>query len=86
MKRYTGITSAISTRKDWRKSPRKREELKGFALDLLMDLYDNELSYTEELYAGTGWEEDVKAFLCYNANKALMNWATKRYSHRKWRK
>ncbi len=53
--------------------PEKREELKGFALDLLMDLYDNELSYTEELYAGTGWEEDVKAFLCYNANKALMN-------------
>jgi ribonucleoside-diphosphate reductase beta chain len=54
-------------------SEAKREELKGFALDLLMDLYDNELSYTEELYAGTGWEEDVKAFLCYNANKALMN-------------
>ena len=54
-------------------SAEKREELKGFALDLLMDLYDNELSYTEELYAGTGWEEDVKAFLCYNANKALMN-------------
>ena len=54
-------------------SETKREELKGFALDLLMDLYDNELSYTEELYAGTGWEEDVKAFLCYNANKALMN-------------
>ena len=51
----------------------RREELKGFALDLLMDLYDNELSYTEELYAGTGWEEEVKAFLCYNANKALMN-------------
>ena len=51
-------------------SAEKREELKGFALDLLMDLYDNELSYTEELYAGTGWEEDVKAFLCYNANKA----------------
>lgn len=38
-----------------------------------MDLYENELSYTEELYAGTGWEEEVKAFLCYNANKALMN-------------
>lgn len=54
-------------------SPEKREELSDFALDLLMDLYDNELSYTEELYAGTGWEDDVKAFLCYNANKVLMN-------------
>jgi len=51
----------------------EREALKSFALDLLMDLYDNELAYTEALYAGTGWEEEVKAFLCYNANKALMN-------------
>ncbi|QBX82905.1 class 1b ribonucleoside-diphosphate reductase subunit beta [Citrobacter tructae] len=50
-----------------------REELKNFALDLLMDLYDNEARYTEELYAETGWVDDVKAFLCYNANKALMN-------------
>ncbi|WP_204578444.1 class 1b ribonucleoside-diphosphate reductase subunit beta [Citrobacter cronae] len=50
-----------------------REELKNFALDLLMELYDNEAHYTEELYAETGWVDDVKAFLCYNANKALMN-------------
>lgn len=50
-----------------------REELKGFALDLLMELYDNEVRYTEELYADTAWAEDVNAFLCYNANKALMN-------------
>lgn len=54
-------------------SPGDREDLKNFALDLLMDLYDNEARYTEELYAETGWVEDVKAFLCYNANKALMN-------------
>ncbi|MGL4725561.1 MAG: class 1b ribonucleoside-diphosphate reductase subunit beta [Scandinavium sp.] len=54
-------------------SQSEREALKNFALDLLMDLYDNELAYTEALYAGTGWEDDVKAFLCYNANKALMN-------------
>lgn len=50
-----------------------REELKNFALDLLMELYDNEAQYTDELYAETGWADDVKAFLCYNANKALMN-------------
>lgn len=50
-----------------------REELKNFAFDLLMELYDNEARYTEELYAKTGWVDDVKAFLCYNANKALMN-------------
>ncbi|VDY39098.1 ribonucleoside-diphosphate reductase 2 subunit beta [Salmonella enterica subsp. enterica serovar Daytona] len=38
-----------------------------------MELYDNEICYTEALYAETGWVNDVKAFLCYNANKALMN-------------
>lgn len=54
-------------------SPGKREELKNFALDLLMDLYDNELAYSRELYGESGWSDDVSAFLCYNANKALMN-------------
>ena len=54
-------------------SPGKREELKNFALDLLMDLYDNELAYSRELYGESGWFDDVSAFLCYNANKALMN-------------
>ncbi|NDO82849.1 class 1b ribonucleoside-diphosphate reductase subunit beta [Citrobacter sp. NCU1] len=51
----------------------ERESLKDFALELLMALYDNEVRYTEELYAETGWVEEVNAFLCYNANKALMN-------------
>lgn len=54
-------------------SAEERQALKDFALELLLDLYDNELAYTDALYAGTGWEDDVKAFLCYNANKALMN-------------
>ena len=54
-------------------SQAQREELKSFAFDLLLELYDNELQYTDELYAETPWADDVKAFLCYNANKALMN-------------
>ncbi|WP_336219825.1 class 1b ribonucleoside-diphosphate reductase subunit beta [Citrobacter amalonaticus] len=54
-------------------SQSQREELKIFALDLLMELYDNEVRYTDELYADTGWGAEVNAFLCYNANKALMN-------------
>ena len=54
-------------------SQARREELKSFAFDLLLELYDNELQYTDELYAETPWADDVKAFLCYNANKALMN-------------
>lgn len=56
-----------------KETPAEREALKNFALDLLMDLYDNELDYTAALYADSGREEEVKTFLCYNANKALMN-------------
>jgi len=31
------------------------------------------VAYTHSLYDGVGWSEDVKKFLHYNANKALMN-------------
>ena len=44
-----------------------------YAYWLLDKLYENEVKYTEELYDGTGLTEDVKKFLRYNANKALMN-------------
>ena len=37
------------------------------------ELYENEERYTEELYDDLGWTEEVKTFLRYNANKALMN-------------
>lgn len=56
-----------------RVSEAERESLKNFAWDLLMELYENELAYTDALYAESGWAEEVKTFLCYNANKALMN-------------
>ncbi|MGF6192789.1 class 1b ribonucleoside-diphosphate reductase subunit beta [Serratia sp. 2723] len=54
-------------------SPARRQQVKNFAFDLLQDLYDNEVRYTAELYDGVGWTEEVKTFLHYNANKALMN-------------
>lgn len=54
-------------------SAAQQEEQKDYTFSLLMDLYDNEEDYTEDLYDGVGWTEDVKAFLRYNANKALMN-------------
>ncbi|PIJ49159.1 class 1b ribonucleoside-diphosphate reductase subunit beta [Erwinia sp. OLTSP20] len=54
-------------------SSERREELQQFAITLLMSLYENELVYTDELYADVPWAEDVKKFLHYNANKALMN-------------
>ncbi|ATA22898.1 class 1b ribonucleoside-diphosphate reductase subunit beta [Brenneria goodwinii] len=51
----------------------RQQQVKNFAYELLQDLYDNEVLYTQELYDGVGWTEDVKKFLHYNANKALMN-------------
>ena len=51
----------------------RKEELHDYAYSLLMELYDNEVKYTADLYDGIGLTEDVKKFLRYNANKALMN-------------
>lgn len=51
----------------------RQEELKQYAYDLLMELYENEIKYTQDLYDEVGLTEDVKKFLHYNANKALMN-------------
>ena len=51
----------------------ERDELKDYTFELLFELYDNEADYTEDLYDTVGWTEDVKKFLRYNANKALMN-------------
>ena len=56
-----------------RESQQRRDELKDFTFNLLFDLYDNEVKYTQELYDPVGLTEDVKKFLHYNANKALMN-------------
>jgi ribonucleoside-diphosphate reductase beta chain len=54
-------------------SPEEQDEYKEFAYELLLDLYDNEIEYTQSLYDQLGLTEDVKKFLKYNANKALMN-------------
>ncbi|CAG7844011.1 Ribonucleoside-diphosphate reductase subunit beta nrdF2 [Pseudoclavibacter triregionum] len=51
----------------------KRQELKDYTFELLFELYENEVQYTHDLYDPVGLAEDVKKFLHYNANKALMN-------------
>jgi len=51
----------------------EQEEIRSFAYTLLMEMYDNEAKYTADLYDPMGLTEDVKAFLRYNGNKALMN-------------
>lgn len=54
-------------------SPELKEELTVWGYELLLDLYHNEMSYTNDLYAETGLSPDVKSYVRYNANKALMN-------------
>ncbi|PJI84774.1 class 1b ribonucleoside-diphosphate reductase subunit beta [Luteimicrobium subarcticum] len=54
-------------------SAAERDELKAYTYELLFELYENEVQYTADLYDGVGLTEDVKKFLRYNANKALMN-------------
>lgn len=47
--------------------------LNDFAYDLVSRLMVNELKYTEEVYTPIGLTSEVKDYLKYNANKALMN-------------
>ncbi|RAE65500.1 ribonucleotide-diphosphate reductase subunit beta, partial [Burkholderia multivorans] len=47
----------------------RRQELKDYTMNLLFELYENEVSYTHELYDSVGLAEDCKKFLHYNANK-----------------
>ncbi len=54
-------------------SKEKQEELTLWGYELLLDLYQNEMNYTEDIYAETGVSPEVTAYVRYNANKALMN-------------
>ncbi|MFT4217769.1 MAG: class 1b ribonucleoside-diphosphate reductase subunit beta [Micropruina sp.] len=67
---YIGYKYQVALREA---SQARRDELKDYTFDLLYELYDNEENYTEDLYDPLGQTEDVKMFLRYNANKALMN-------------
>ena len=54
-------------------SEAEKQELKDMTYTVLYDLYEIEVKYSAELYDPVGLTEDVKKFLNYNANKALMN-------------
>lgn len=51
----------------------QRKELEQFTIDLLNKLYEIECRYTEEIYDVLNLTSDVKKYVRYNANKALMN-------------
>ncbi len=54
-------------------SKKEQARVKDEAFSLMFSLYELESQYTESLYDDVGLTEDVKHFLHYNANKALMN-------------
>lgn len=49
------------------------EKMKEKLTNLLYELYENELKYTEEIYTEVGLTSEVKEYVRYNANKAMMN-------------
>ncbi|WP_420821005.1 ribonucleotide-diphosphate reductase subunit beta [Shimazuella alba] len=51
----------------------QRDRAKKEVDSLLKVLMENEYRYTEDLYTSIGLDHEVKVFLHYNANKALMN-------------
>ena len=52
-------------------SEEEQEDIRDYMYTMLVDLMENEEVYTDELYGGSGLEDDVKTFLRYNANRAL---------------
>ncbi|WP_336772805.1 class 1b ribonucleoside-diphosphate reductase subunit beta [Paenibacillus sp. MMO-58] len=54
-------------------TPEEQAQLKEEVFALLNTLYENEVVYTDNLYTPIGLQEDVKTYVRYNANKALMN-------------
>lgn len=68
-----GVYVGLLAQEIYNKQTEEKAELRGFAIDLLNELYENELEYTEDLYDQVGLSHDVKKFIRYNANKALMN-------------
>ena len=54
-------------------SESEQEEMKMWVYNLCLELYQNEVKYTQSIYDQVGWTEKVKVFIRYNANKALQN-------------
>ncbi|PFV35670.1 class 1b ribonucleoside-diphosphate reductase subunit beta [Bacillus thuringiensis] len=58
---------------------KEQREVRKETMDLLLELYEIELAYTEEIYTPINLVDDVNAFVRYNANKALMNLGLESY-------
>lgn len=67
---FTGFDAQEIFRTLSEKEQKKAEEE---MYSLLLDLYENELVYTKDLYEQVGLVDQVKDYIEYNANRALAN-------------
>lgn len=75
-----GVYVGLLAQEIYNKQPKEiQEELKKYTEELLLKLYENEMLYTEDLYDELELTHDVKKFVRYNANKAMMNLAFEPY-------
>ena len=54
-------------------STEEQAEIDSYVYDLFLQLWENELEYTQSVYGDIGLVEVVEAFLKYNANRAFQN-------------
>jgi ribonucleoside-diphosphate reductase beta chain len=54
-------------------TPEEQEENTKWFIDFMMDLYENEIEYTQELYSELGLVEDVLQFVRFNFNRVFQN-------------
>ena len=69
-----GIYTGYKFQQGYNELPLEEQEtLKMWVYQLCLELYQNEVKYTQSIYDQVGWTEKVKVFIRYNANKALQN-------------
>ncbi|MEM5028989.1 class 1b ribonucleoside-diphosphate reductase subunit beta [Priestia sp. WB3] len=69
-----GVYVGLLAQEIYNKQPANvQDELHKWTINLLNALFENECDYTEDVYDQVGLSSDVKKFIRYNANKALMN-------------
>lgn len=54
-------------------SAARQDELLDYTVDILVELFDNEVLYAKSLYGDLGWIEEVVPWMKVNANRALSN-------------
>lgn len=76
-----GVFSGLMAQKELEKinDPEVQEMLEKQVVDLMLELHEIEIKYTQELYGPIGLADEVLTYVKYNADKALMNLGIESY-------